>query len=106
MAVRRVLVVLEGGAEAEILVCDHTQRDGVQFMDLQTVELFVADGARLDYYELEESSRETSRLSALYLGQGRTLRDCRRNNAFQRRVAQRIFLRFRGRGCLAATFME
>ena len=70
MAVRRVLVVLEEGAEAKILVCDHTQRDGVQFMDLQTVELFVAAGARLDYYELEESSRETSRLSALYLRQG------------------------------------
>lgn len=69
MAVRRVLVVLEEGAEAKLLVCDHTQHDGVRFMDLQTVELFVGQGARLDYYELEESSRDTSRLSALYLRQ-------------------------------------
>ncbi len=45
MAVRRVLVVLEEGAGGgNSCMRPYTARDGVQFMDLQTVELFVADG--------------------------------------------------------------
>lgn len=70
MAVRRVLVVVEDDAEATVLSCDHTQVPDVDFLALQTVELCVGSHARLDYYDLEESTEKTSRLSALYLTQG------------------------------------
>lgn len=69
MAVRRVLIVLEDNAKAKLLVCDHTQREEVNFLSLQTVELYVGKNAELHYYDLEESSQRTSRISSLYLRQ-------------------------------------
>lgn len=70
MAVRRVLIVVEDDASAKLLVCDHSQRDDVRLMSLETVEIHVGDGARFDYYNIEESTESTSRLSALYMTQG------------------------------------
>ena len=69
MAVRRILVVLEEGAEVKILGCDHTHGSGVRMMNLQTVEIFAGRGSRLDFSVLEESDPLTTRLSALYLEQ-------------------------------------
>lgn len=69
MAVRRMLVILEEGAEARILACDHTQNPDLQFLSLQTIEMWVGRDAVLDYYDLEESTEKTSRLSSLYLRQ-------------------------------------
>ena len=69
MAVRRLLIVLGKGAEARLLVCDHTQRPDVDFLALQTVEIFAGEGSTLDLYDLEESTQSTTRLSTLYLKQ-------------------------------------
>lgn len=69
MAVRRLLIVLEDNAKAKLLVCDHTQREEVNFLSLQTVELYVGKNSELHYYDLEESSQRTSRISSLYLRQ-------------------------------------
>lgn len=69
MAVRRVLVILEEGAEVKILTCDHTQNPEQEFLSLQTIELFAGKDSVLDYYDLEESSERTTRLSSLYLRQ-------------------------------------
>ena len=69
MAVRRVLVIIDDDAECRLLVCDHSQRDDVALMALETVEINVGRNARFDYYNLEESTRSTQRLSALYLRQ-------------------------------------
>lgn len=69
MAVRRLLIVLEEDAEVKILSCDHTQNPDVDFLALQTIEIFAAKNSRLDYYDLEESTEHTSRLSSLYLRQ-------------------------------------
>lgn len=69
MAVRRLLIVLDDNAKAKLLVCDHTQREEVNFLSLQTVELYVGKNAELHYYDLEESSQRTSRISSLYLRQ-------------------------------------
>ncbi|MBD5231789.1 MAG: SufD family Fe-S cluster assembly protein [Bacteroidales bacterium] len=71
MAIRRLLIVLEEGAEAKLLCCDHTQNSDTDFLNLQTIEIFAAPGARFDFYDLEESSARTTRLSSLYLTQGR-----------------------------------
>lgn len=69
MAVRRLLIVLEDQAEAQMLACDHTQSDDVDFLALQTVEIILGRGARFDLYDLEESTPRTHRLSTLYASQ-------------------------------------
>jgi Fe-S cluster assembly protein SufD len=66
---RRVLIVLEEGAEARLLVCDHAM-DSVKFLSTQVVEAYVGDHASLDLYELEETSEQTVRLSQTYVRQG------------------------------------
>lgn len=69
LAARRVLIVMEDDSEARMLVCDHTQTEKVMFCSVQVVEIYAGRGSRLDYYDLEESSNDTNRLSALYLRQ-------------------------------------
>ena len=69
MAVRRMLIIMEKNAEAKLLVCDHTQNPDVDFLALETVEIFAAENSSFDFYSLEESTARTSRLSALYLEQ-------------------------------------
>ncbi|MDE6290045.1 MAG: Fe-S cluster assembly protein SufD, partial [Muribaculaceae bacterium] len=69
LAARRVLVVMEEESEAKILFCDHTQTPDVGFCSLQVVEVFAGVGSRLDLYDLEESTRQTARLSSLWLRQ-------------------------------------
>lgn len=69
MAVRRLLIVVDDDAEATLVACDHTQTSGVCLMSLQTIEIFVGERARFDYYDLEESSKDTRRLSTLWLRQ-------------------------------------
>lgn len=67
MAVRRLLIILEEEASATILTCDHTQTSEVDFLALNTIEIFADKNSTLDFYDLEESTLRTSRLSSLYL---------------------------------------
>ncbi|MDE6194928.1 MAG: SufD family Fe-S cluster assembly protein [Muribaculaceae bacterium] len=69
LAARRVLIVMEEDAEAKVLVCDHTQSSDVDFCSVQVVEVYAGVRSRLDFYDLEESTRRTSRLSSLWLRQ-------------------------------------
>lgn len=69
LAARRVLIVMEEDSEAKVLFCDHTQSPDVDFCSLQVVEVFAGERSRLDFYDLEESTRLTSRLSSLWLCQ-------------------------------------
>lgn len=69
MAVRRVVIVIEENAEAKILACDHTSSPDMRLLSLQTVEIFAARNSVLHFYDLEESSPSTTRLSTLWLAQ-------------------------------------
>ncbi len=69
LAARRLLIVMEEDSEARILICDHTQSPDVGFCALQVTEIFAGKRSKLDYYDLEESTRQTTRLSSLYLHQ-------------------------------------
>ena len=69
LAARRVLVVMEEDSEAKLLFCDHTQTPDVDFCSVQVVEVFAGERSHLDFYDLEESTRKTSRLSSLWLRQ-------------------------------------
>lgn len=68
MSNRRLLIILEEGASARILLCDHTM-DNVKFLSTQVTEAFVGERASLDLYELEESNNSNVRLSTLYVAQ-------------------------------------
>ena len=70
MVCRRLLIIIEDGAEAKLLTCDHTQNPENDLLNVETVEIFVGENAAFDYYALEESSERTRRLSTLYLKQG------------------------------------
>lgn len=69
MSARRLLIVMEEDSEAKMLFCDHTQTPGVEFCSLQVVEIFAGKRSKLDFYDLEESTRLTSRLYSLWLWQ-------------------------------------
>lgn len=68
MAVRRLLIVLEEDAHAQVLVCDHTKGDN-RYLALEVVEIVAARNASVDYYHMEESDDHTTRLSQLWVRQ-------------------------------------
>lgn len=68
MVNRRVLIILEDGAQLRLLACDHAM-DDVNFLATQVMEVYVGNGAMLDLYELEENSLNTIRISNLYVRQ-------------------------------------
>lgn len=68
MAVRRVLIILEEDAALRLLSCDHTSSSN-QMAALTVVEIFAGERSRFEYYDMEESTTETSRLMSLYLSQ-------------------------------------
>ena len=69
MAVRRLLVVADSGANVKLLLCDHTQRDGVPMLSLQVTEVFACEGATIDVYDLEEATAATRRVNASFVSQ-------------------------------------
>jgi len=70
MVNRRVLIVMEEGAEAKFLFCDHAADDR-HFLATQVIEAFVGPGARLDLYCLEETHHKSTRVSNVYIRQER-----------------------------------
>lgn len=68
MVNRRVLIVLEQGAQAKVLVCDHAMDDR-DFLATQVSEVFVGENAHLELYELEETHRRSKRFAQLYVDQ-------------------------------------
>lgn len=68
MVNRRVLIVLEEGAELKMLFCDHTADDR-RFLATQVIEAFVGNGASLDLYCLEETHAKNTRISNVYIDQ-------------------------------------
>ncbi|MGN0036090.1 MAG: Fe-S cluster assembly protein SufD [Bacteroidaceae bacterium] len=68
MVNRRLLIVLEEGAQARLLVCDHAM-DNVNFLATQVIEAYVGKNAMLDLYELEETHTSTVRVSQCHVRQ-------------------------------------
>lgn len=74
MALRRLLIIAEKDAEIQVLVCDHTQTDNVQFLNLMVTEIFAGENASVDICEMEESTELTARLSSAYVRQDKSSR--------------------------------
>ncbi len=75
MVNRRVLIIVEEGAEVKLLFCDHAADDR-QFLTTQVIEAFVGENARLDLYCLEETHYKNVRVSNVYIDQQRDSRAC------------------------------
>ncbi len=68
MVNRRVLIVLEEGAEIKMLFCDHTADDR-RFLATQVIEAYVGENASLDLYCMEETHYKNVRVSNVYIDQ-------------------------------------
>ena len=73
MVNRRVLIVLEEGAELKMLFCDHAADDR-NFLATQVIEAYVGENASLDLYCLEETHHKNVRVSNVYIDQQRDSR--------------------------------
>ena len=68
MVNRRVLIIVEEGAEVKLLFCDHTADDR-HFLATQVIEAFVGENASLELYCLEETHYKNTRVSNLFIEQ-------------------------------------
>ncbi|MCD8290368.1 MAG: Fe-S cluster assembly protein SufD [Prevotella sp.] len=68
MVNRRVLIIVEEGAEIKLLFCDHAADDR-NFLTTQVIEVYVGDNAQLDLYCLEETHAKNVRVSNLFIDQ-------------------------------------
>lgn len=68
LANRRLLIVIEDGAQAKLLVCDHAMND-VKFLSTQVCEIYVGNNAVFDYYEIEETTLNTTRIASTFVSQ-------------------------------------
>ena len=68
MVNRRVLLILEEGAEIKMLFCDHAADDR-NFLSTQVIEAYVGENASLDLYCLEETHAKNVRVSNVYIDQ-------------------------------------
>ena len=73
MVNRRVLIVLEEGAKAQFLFCDHAADDR-NFLATQVIEAYVGANANLELNCLEETHAKNVRVSNVYIEQQRDSR--------------------------------
>ena len=62
------LIVVEQGASLQLLVCDHAE-EGVDFFASKVTEVVVGDGARFEYYSLENTTRKANNLMQMFVTQ-------------------------------------
>jgi Fe-S cluster assembly protein SufD len=63
-----MLIIMEENSSASLLLCDHSS-SSQQTLSTSVTEIFMAKGASLDLYELEETSPGNTRLGNLYVYQ-------------------------------------
>ena len=69
MVQRRLLIVVGRNASLKMLVCDHTQSPDFNYLNNQVVEIVAMPGSTIDYYDMEESTPKTNRVSSIYVNQ-------------------------------------
>ena len=69
MVQRRLLIIVGRNASIKLLTCDHTQSPDYQYFNNQVVEIVALPGSTLDYYDMEESTPKTNRVSSIYVDQ-------------------------------------
>ena len=70
---RRILIVLEDGAELSMLFCDDSADDR-KFLATQVIEAYVGNNAKLELNCLEETHLKNVRISNVYIDQQKNSR--------------------------------
>lgn len=70
MANRRMLVIVEDGAEASLLVCDHSATDALH-LTTEVSEVFLGEGSHLQYYTVEETAPQNRLFASTTVRLGR-----------------------------------
>ncbi|MBQ2778873.1 MAG: Fe-S cluster assembly protein SufD [Bacteroidaceae bacterium] len=65
---RRLLIIIDQNATADLLICDHSSNDK-QTLSTQVTEIFLRRGAALNIVEIEETGEKNSRLAHLLVNQ-------------------------------------
>ena len=65
---RRLLVVMEKDARADIMLCDHAEGTQ-QHLSTQVSEIYLGEGARLNLYSIEENNAQNTRFHKLSVKQ-------------------------------------
>lgn len=65
---RRLLIIMEENSRASLLLCNHSSSK-LQTLSTNVTEIFMANGASLDLYELEETSESNTHLGNLFVHQ-------------------------------------
>lgn len=68
MAVAHNLIILEEGAKAQLLVCDHSIGD-VDYLSNRVTEVFAGKNAVYDHYKVENSSDKMTNICSLLIDQ-------------------------------------
>ncbi len=68
MANSHNLIVIEEGAQAKLVVCDHVM-DNVNFFSNRVTEVFVGERAVYDHYKIEASSKKMNNVCSLLIDQ-------------------------------------
>lgn len=71
LAPRRLLVVMERGSRAQVMLCDHTLAGSPVSMSAMVAEIFVGEDASLQLLDMEESQAESRRHAMVYASQSR-----------------------------------
>lgn len=69
MVQRRLLIIVGKNASVRILACDHTQSPDYNYLNNQVIEIVAMQGSTIDYYDMEESTPKTNRVSSIYVDQ-------------------------------------
>ncbi len=69
MVQRRLLIVVGKNASLKLLACDHTQSPDYSYLNNQVIEIVAMQGSTLDFYDMEESTALTHRVSSIYVDQ-------------------------------------
>lgn len=65
MAIRRMIIHIGKDAEAQLLVCDHTQDSLRKYLSAESIQITLEDNARFGFDIIEESSANTIRRTSL-----------------------------------------
>lgn len=65
---RRILLIAGKNSQFKLLSCDHTV-DNAKFLITQITEIYADENAHIDFYDLEENSDRTTRITSTYVHQ-------------------------------------
>lgn len=69
MVQRRLLIVVGKNAGVKLLACDHTQSADYNYLNNQVIEIVAMQNSQVDFYDMEESTPKTRRVSSIYVDQ-------------------------------------